>query len=194
MFKSCFLSLSFLLVWGCHSGKKDSTGSSTMQDTAKFYPIRQFLEGQLRQIDSGNFSFTLLTEKQGKKDTARIDKARFSQLADTILHRAAYYTDFKAAFKESAFRDLSTGSLIFNYTPFDKAFFIQHIDLLLDEPTQHIKRVFIRSLYNSGDTSILEQCSWKTNSSFQLSKFFELQDGRSFTENNIISWENKKSP
>jgi hypothetical protein len=182
-----------LLVLACHPGKEGSKNSSERQDTAKFYPIHQFLEGQLRQIDTGNFVISFLPELKGKKDPVLINKARFLQLADTILHRAAYFSNFKAAFNESTFRDLSTGSLIFNYTPFDKTSLIQHIDLLLDEQTQHVKHVFIRSFYSNGDTSILEQCSWKTNSSFQLSKFFELQDGRSFTENNIISWEKKKS-
>jgi hypothetical protein len=67
------------------------------------------------------------------------------------------------------FRDAGTASLNINYTPLNTSVPIRNIDILMDDQTSVIKRLFIRKQYLNKDTTCTEQLSWKTNEGFTKS-------------------------
>ena len=181
-----------LIASSCNSHpKKALPAVAKAEDTAAFYPLNEFLKEQIRYVDLRNFPLYKITEKNGKRDSASITKDQFIEWAGVFLARETAFSKTKAAYRESVFNDRSTGSVTLNYQSADSKTEVQNIDVLLDEQTQVVKRVFIRSEYTRGDTTITEQCNWKADKSFQVNRTLTTKNGYHSTEHNYINWNDK---
>jgi hypothetical protein len=88
----------------------------------------------------------------------------------------------KKDYKESVFRDAGTASFNINYTPINTSVPVRNIDILMDEQTSIIKRIFVRKQYLKKDTTYTEQLSWKTNEGFTTSINKETNNGFSLNK------------
>jgi hypothetical protein len=188
---SAILGVYILTLVACQSNPSHKQPATQPSDTSKFYPLRTFFKDQIQYVDLRGFSIYRITQKDGKKDSAGISKEEFISLAGVFLERDISDPSIKVLYKESAFHDLSTGSITLNYTPVSSDAQVQNIDILLDEQTNIVKRIFIRSVYTKGDTTISEQCNWKTDKSFQVNRSLAAKNGYTSTELNYVNWNDK---
>ncbi|MDB5211589.1 MAG: hypothetical protein JWQ30_2416 [Sediminibacterium sp.] len=186
-----FLFLFILIISSCNNEPPKTQPAVKVEDTAKFYPLKDFINEQVRYVDLRNFPIYKITVRDAKKDSVTISKDQFIALAGIFLNREASFTKEKASFKESVFNDQSTGSITFNYQSTNSKTEVQAIDVLLDEQTNIVKRIFIRSEYNRGDTTVREQCNWKANKSFQVNRTLTTKGGYASDERNYINWNDK---
>lgn len=187
----CLL-LILLCTIGCNSGNQPVKVKPAIADTAKFYPLADFFRKQIAYVDLRNFTLYKITVKDGKKDSSILSKDQFIALANLFLDRSISAPEIKALYQESVFQDLSTKSYILNYSPVGHTAEVQNIDVLLDEDTKQVKRIFIKSAYTRGDTTINEQCNWKADKSFQVNRFLQTKKGYTSTELNYINWNDTK--
>jgi hypothetical protein len=185
---SAILGIYIMILVACQSKPANKQPAAQPSDTSKFYPLRTFFKEQIQYVDLRGFTIYRITEKDGKKDSAGISKEAFIALAGVFLERDISDPSIKALYKESVFHDLSTESITLNYTPVNSDAQVRNIDILLDEQTNMVKRVFIRSVYTKGDTTISEQCNWKTNKSFQVNRSLSAKKGYTSTELNFVNW------
>ncbi|HJV18857.1 MAG TPA: hypothetical protein VJ552_03165 [Sediminibacterium sp.] len=169
MFKQ---SVSFLLLLGifvssCGEGSRQKT-DLPLADTAKFYPFDQFIGEQIRYVDLRNFEIWQKISADSRTDSTQINKQQFIQLANSILNVAQNWNSKKHLYKESVFQDLSTASYTINYTAIDPAIKLQRIDILLNEETNIIKRLFLRESWTLRDTLYTKQYSWLADHGFQV--------------------------
>ena len=160
-------------------------------DTAKFYPLRNFFKEQIQYVDLRNFNIYKTSLIDGKKDSVSLSKEAFASIATRFLDHDISIPSIKIQYQESVFHDLSTGSVTLNYKPNNPDAVVQNIDILLDEETNRVKRVFIRAAYHNGDTSFAEQYNWKANKSFQINRTISVKNGYHSTELNYINWNDK---
>lgn len=170
MFK---ISVSFLLLLGifvssCGEGNRQQPATTPLADTAKFYPFDQFISEQIRFVDLRNFDIQQKITVNSTTDSTLINKQQFIQLANTVLNVAADWNSKKHLYKESVFQDLSTASYTINYTAIDPAIKLQRIDILLNEETNIIKRLFLRESWTLNDTLYTKQYSWLADHGFQV--------------------------
>ncbi len=178
-----------VLVIACKNHPAAADQKTSIADTAKFYPVTDFFRSQLQYAKTITHPMYRITVINGKKDSAVITNDQLNALAATFLNRNINAPDVKIRYKETVFQDLATKSYTLNYTPIDKQAVIQRIDVLLDEETNNVKRIFIRSQFKKGDTIIMEQCNWKAFKSFQVNRY--LQTGNyTATELNYVNWNN----
>jgi len=95
----------------------------------------------------------------------------------------------KSLFTESIFQDLGTESYTINYSSTNTP--IKNIDLLLHQQTNLPKRLFIRVVQQSGDTTITEQYSWVVNKQFVISSAKKTNQGFNESSSTEISWKNQ---
>lgn len=158
-------------------------------DTTGFFALPVFFKDQLAYAQSVHAPMYRITIKDGKRDSAALSQEAFQQLAGIFLSKDISAPDIKALYRESVFHDLGTKSYTLSYTTVHNNAIIRGIDILLDEESNNVKRIFIRSQYNKGDTSITEQCNWKAYKSFQVNRYYHA--GRySSTELNYVNWNN----
>jgi len=186
-----FIFFSLLIISACNTQKPKTQPAAPIEDTAKFYPLYSFFKKQIEYVDLRNFPIYRVTIKDGKKDSAAITKDAFIAMAGIFYTRDISDPKIKALYKETVYHDLSTGSITLNYSPTDSKADVQNIDVLLDEETNIVKRVFIRSVYTKGDTTVSEQCNWKADKSFQVNKTFTTKNGYTSTELNYVNWNDK---
>ena len=181
--------LFFLLIANaCHTNTGQPKAGSPTVDTGKFYPIQAFFKSQVEYVDLRNYPIYKITVKDGKKDSAQVSKDQFIALAKIFLDRSISSPGIKALYKETVFHDLATRSITLNYSPTNPDAEVQNIDVLLDEETNNVKRIFIRSAYQRGDTVFTEQCSWKAFKSFRVNRELQTKNGYHSTELNFINW------
>lgn len=181
----------FSALMACHSNTNYTIAKPVMADTAKFYPLAAFFKSQIQYVDLRNFPIYKITLQDGKKDSVSLNKEEFISWAGIFLARSISDPTIKGLYTETVFHDLSTASYTLNYTTADTAAEVRNIDILLDEETNNVKRIFIKSLYKRGDTSIEEQCNWKAFKSFQVNRSLQTHNGYNRTSLNYINWNDK---
>lgn len=160
------------------------------QDTAAFYPLQDFFARQVDYVLLHDFPIVHTSMVNGKKDSILISKEAFKQWAQVFIDRC-FTPAQKPLYKESVFQDLSTDSYTLNYTPFEKGTTdVYSMDVLLNRETNQPKRIFIKSIYQKGDTTVEEQCNWKADKSCQVNRTSTVH-GQSQTEWHTISWDDK---
>jgi hypothetical protein len=193
--KKCFSGYLFclLVAASCHSRETpDSKKALVVSDTAKYYPLTVFFRAQKEYVDLRDFPIYLIREKDGRKDSTGITKEAFLAISNSFSLQADRFQKNKHLYKESVFQDLSTSSYTLNYTPVQyETTEIQNIDILLAEETNLVKRVFLKRVYTSGDSSITEQYSWKADKSFQITRFIKKGEHFSSTETQYVNWNDK---
>lgn len=161
----------------------------TAPDTSKFFPLNDFLIADIKDVQQTPYLIYKISVHENKKrDSSAITKDEYNKFANQFLQRSISTSSSKLSYKEVVFHDLSTKSYTINYTATDPDLYVKDISILLDDGTNKIKRVFIHCLKDNGDSTIIEQYSWKAGKSFQINKSIQRKDGSSLEEQNSIIW------
>lgn len=178
-----------LLNVACESkSNHESAKQQPVADTAKFYPIDQFVREQMNFVDLRDFVIQRTITKDSSARNEIIDKTTFLKETAKVLTIANQFIQHKQFYRESVFQDLSTASYTINYTPSDPNLSIKRIDVLFNEETNIIKRLFIRTSSTENGIQTIQQISWLADHQFQISQSKNI-NGTSFEEQTVISWD-----
>ena len=166
-----------MIAGACTNSKNKTAQTDITTDTTSFYPIAAYFKSQLKHFDSLGARYSIVTTEGTIKDSIVADGASITTLVHSFIESDISDSIQKKNYKESVFRDAGTASFNINYTPFNNDVTVRNIDILLDEQTSLIKRVFIRKQFTSKDTTSTEQLSWKTNEGFNRSISKETNNG-----------------
>ncbi len=178
-----------LSLYGCDDSGNTPTHTQPSPDSTKFYPTRSFFENQLNLIPAMKKNITAFFTVDGKLDSIQLDPENFAQLMHEFLSKDITAPDTKKHYRETIFQDASTGSYTLSYTAVDTTVPVKGLDVLLNEQTNQVQRIFIRSLYHKGDTTIMEQHNWNTAKGFQISQSKTNSKGYTSTKNTEVRWE-----
>jgi hypothetical protein len=174
-----------MMVAACADTKDKTNNIVTTTDTTSFYPIASYINDQIKYFDSLGVSYSVVTTEGVIKDSVTAKAAAIMPIIQSFIDADISDSVQKKNFKESVFRDAGTASLNINYTPINTSAPIRNIDILMDDQTSLIKRLFIRKQFRTKDTTSTEQLSWKTNEGFTKSISQEASNG--FLRNKTIT-------
>lgn len=175
-----------LVLFACKN--KASTGSAkAATDSSKFYPLSEFIQEQITFVDLRNVEIHQKRVSGAKTDSSIISKDQFKQLAASFLPLDISQPDKKKSYTETLFHDLSTTSYTLNYKSNQATDLVKNMDILLDEQTKMVKRVFIVSEIQKADSNIMVHHSWTANKQFQITRTIETASGRS-NETTTVYW------
>jgi len=158
-----------MMVAACSNSKEESKNTVATTDTTSFYPVASYIKDQVKYFDSLGVRFSVATTEGVKKDSVTVQIADIMPMIQSFVDADISDSLQKRNYKESVFLDAETASLNINYTPINSDVPVRNIDILMDEQTSVIKRLFIRKQYLNKDTTCTEQLSWKTNEGFTKS-------------------------
>ena len=190
MFKSAIFFTAFLFITSiaCKQSSKHKDAKSILAaDTAKFYPLDNFIEDQMRYVDLRNYNIQKTISVDSSKSIKIIDKETFLIDAAKILSLAKNFIKNKQLYKEVVFQDLSTNSYTINYTAVNASTPLQRIDILLSEETKIIKRVLMREINKENGIVTTQQINWEADHQFQVNRSKEIE-GKITKEVILISW------
>ncbi|MEN9976146.1 MAG: hypothetical protein RIR36_306 [Bacteroidota bacterium] len=166
-----------MMVAACSNSKEESENLVATTDTTSFYPLASYIKDQVKYFDSTRVRFSVVTTEGTIKDSISTQLAAIMPMIQSFMEADISDSIQKINYKESVFRDAGTASLNINYTPINTSAPIRNIDILMDDQTSLIKRLFIRKQFQTNDTTITEQLSWKTNEGFTTSISKEASNG-----------------
>jgi len=174
-----------MMAAACSNSKEETKNLVATTDTTSFYPLASFIKDQVKYFDSTDVKFSVVTTEGAIKDSITSQLASIMPMIQSFIEADISDSIQKVNYKESVFRDAGTASLNINYTPTNTSVPIRNIDILMDDQTSIIKRLFIRKQFRSKDTTSTEQLSWKTNEGFTTSISKEASNG--FLRNKTIT-------
>jgi hypothetical protein len=164
-----FVYILYVMMVAACSDTKEKTTIVISADTTSFYSIASYINTQLKYFDSMGVTYSVVTSEGAKKDSITTQLAAIRPMIQSFMDADISDSIHKKNYQESVFRDAGTASLNINYTPTDTLAPIKNIDILMDEQTSLVKRIFIRKQQLTRDTTNTEQLSWKTNEGFTIS-------------------------
>ena len=164
-----FVYILWVMMAAACSDAKEKTITIVSADTTSYYSIASYINSQLKYFDSVGATYNVVTIEGTQKDSITSQLAAIRPMIQSFLDADISDSIQKKNYQESVFRDAGTASLNINYTPMDTSTSIKNIDILMDEQTSLVKRIFIRKQQLTSDTTNTEQLSWKTNEGFTIS-------------------------
>ena len=177
------------LLNGCQDKKTTVSEQSSLKDTVQFFPVNDFLEADIKNIRETHPRLL----KSSQKDSQQIVQSiitfdQFDSLAQLFLSKDITTTKWKSHFSESAFHDLSTSSIVLEYTATDTIPEIRTVTALLDDKTNTLKRVFIRAFETVKGEQWINQYNWKTGNNIQIIKSRQIGNAKLTVETITVSW------
>ena len=164
-----FVYILWVMMAAACSDAKEKTTTIVSADTTSYYSIASYINSQLKYFDSVGATYNVVTIEGTQKDSITAQLAAIRPMIQSFLDADISDSIQKKNYQESVFRDAGTASLNINYTPMDTSTSIKNIDILMDEQSSLVKRIFIRKQQLTSDTANTEQLSWKTNEGFTIS-------------------------
>ena len=164
-----FVYILWVMMAAACSDTKEKTTTIVSADTTSYYSIASYINSQLKYFDSVGATYNVVTLEGTQKDSITAQLAAIRPMIQSFLDADISDSIQKKNYQESVFRDAGTASLNINYTPTEMSTPIKNIDILMDEQTSLVKRIFIRKQQLTSDTTNTEQLSWKTNEGFTIS-------------------------
>jgi hypothetical protein len=164
-----FVYILWVMMAAACSDAKEKTTTIVSADTTSYYSISSYINSQLKYFDSVGATYNVVTIEGTQKDSITVQVAAIRPMIQSFLDADISDSIQKKNYQETVFRDAGTASLNINYTPMDTSTTIKNIDILMNEQTSLVKRIFIRKQQMTSDTTNTEQLSWKTNEGFTIS-------------------------
>jgi hypothetical protein len=170
--------------------KKDTTPTAAQDEKKSYFPVADFLRGQIHSLDSMPVAFLQIIIAGNKSDSSYIKQPEFHQLAQNFIFPETAPGVFEKKFKENLFLDQTTKSATFNYTATDSGSALNRIDVLAtpDELISKVSSVFMQESTISNDTSIVRKLLWQTNKEFEIIQIVQVPNKPKAISQRIVIW------
>lgn len=186
----CFILVSALIVSCSNSPKKNT--ATTNNDTIHFFSIKDFFLSEVKDVQATPyFIYKKHTKTNGSNDSTSFTKEAFANFAQQFIACDVNSSKDKNQYIESAFKDNSTNSITLNYSTLNNTLPVQNIDVLLNEETNKVTRIFIRQSLTNKDATTTILYSWKANKSCMITTSIVKKDGTKYTEQQFVNWNDK---
>lgn len=184
----------FFGACGSHQQPADTpkTDSVATIDSSKnaFFPVAEFLESEILQVNANPLALKKFTTRNGKTDSVFILPEEFKTLALKFLPEELHNGSFEKTFTESSFMDKTTQSVTFSYTNTIQERPLRRVDVITLPGTGslHVKSVYMETSRRSGDSTIVEKLYWRAGRSFQIATNTMLKDKGAQSQQVRVAW------
>lgn len=158
------------IAFSCGDMKTPDTAIQASPDSTHFFSTTRFYEEQLNQVKVFKKPIYYAKTIDNGNDSGTLSIESFTKYVDEFIQKDISSPERKKYYRETVFQDAGTQSYTLSYTAVDKTMPVQGVDILLDEQSNQVKRIFIRSFSIKGDTSIQERHNWHAFKSFQINR------------------------
>lgn len=158
-----FLFLGLLVVSACKQ-KPAATLEPVAEDTTKSYmPILDFLQEDLRKVDSFAGGILQKATLENRKDSSFITLEAFKAQAAAFLRPELDSVAFHRNFTENSFMDETSKLLNFIYTPRNDSAGLKKAIVYVSPSlsTDQVNRIYLETFSTRGDTAIVQKLTWR---------------------------------
>lgn len=149
----------------CKQKKVTLPQQQISQHNNSFFPVTQYILGQLNELDSLPVTPLKITTINGKADSVWMKRADIRSFAEPFLTPIIDSITWHKYFFEKSFLDQTINAFTFSYDPINKlpdSIELKRWDVYVDPDNNMVKRIFIVKQLN--DTKIPQaiQLTWKS--------------------------------
>lgn len=181
---------SIVIFFSCKNSNKNSKNTSgKFVDTIQFYSYLSKINSELDSLAKNNIPLQLVVTDSSKKEKKQpIEVEQFKLLVSNFLLKDITTMPVKQFYKESIFTDLTTSSIVINYTTTMDSLPIKNVDILLsDNNGNEIKRMDMKVMFAKTDSTITENYAWIFGKSFYINRYAEA-NGKGISTSNRVNW------
>ena len=178
-----------LLTGSCKNQEKKEEAAivPVSMDTAatkqNYMPIQVILQGELKWVEDYAGAILLKSSSENKKDSAYISLDQFKQLGKSVISSDLDSAYFNEHFKEESIVDAASNGLTFVYTGADTREVKKVMAYITrTETSDKVGRVYFERAFTSGDTAIVQRCTWKLHHYLMIVSTRQVGNGASTTQ------------
>ena len=166
LFKAIYLVPLFILC-ACHNKEtKQDQSVNTIEEVPSFFPVTEFLLGQLAEIDSLPVTPLKIIIDNDKRDSTWLKKSDIRTFAIPFLSPLIDSISLRDLFAEKSFMDQTINAVTLSYDPVKKlpdSMKLNHWDVYIDPQKGTVQRVYIVKEEIINGTTVTTQLTWKVN-------------------------------
>lgn len=160
------------IITSCNSaaGNKEiaATDSTVTADTSKAFLVTSYILSQIQDVDSTPIGVMLITEKDGKTDSAFVPKETFDKYARQFIEPDLNDTTLSKIYRQDNFYDATINKVVQNITTKKEDAIISSVQMYFNQENSRVTGLYMEKNFRSGDTSITQKMRWKHNRNFQI--------------------------
>jgi len=162
--KSCLLSLLLLaLLTGCADDVEIPRPEAQLPDSTnkakQFFPILDFLKGEVRYVDSFGAAIKHYITVDGKTDSGYVQINQFRNTMQEFLPAELSKENFEKYYSESSFYDETTQTSTFTYSTKNDDLEFHRIDVLVQgtESYDRVSSIYMEKFTSNNDSSVIKK-------------------------------------
>lgn len=160
----------FLLFFagGCNNtdANKASRPTASANEKQSYFPVTDFILGQLKEIDSMPVTPLKIITKNKKTDSVWLKRKDIRIFAEPFLHPPIDSANLQNLFTEKSFMDQTINAVTLSYDPIKElppSMQLTHWDVYIDPEKNMVERIYITKQKDSSGINIKTQLTWKVN-------------------------------
>lgn len=161
-----------LLLSACGNQQQPAATPDTTPKTdtsaEKFFPVADYLQSEIRYVDSTPLAILKKETVNNRTDSAFLTPNEFNRLAAIFLMPELDGENLQKNYAENSFGDKTTGYLSFTYSPKDKARALRRVDVVVapGEGFDKVKSIYLERTDRQSDTLVIRKMYWQARHSF----------------------------
>ena len=166
LFKAIYF-LPIIVLCACHNKEANQPPIvNNTEEAQPFFPVTDFLLGQLNEIDSMPVTPLKIITDNGKRDSIWLKKSDIRPFAKPFLSPVIDSISLHSFFEEKSFMDQTINAVTLSYDPVKKlpdAMKLTHWDIYIDPQKGTVQRVYIVKEEIINGVTLTTQLTWKSN-------------------------------
>lgn len=157
----------FLFFMACNNNQEqDVSQSKSAEEKQSFFPVTQFLLGQLNEIEGMPVTPVKITSSGNKKDSIWLKKEDIRAFAAPFLRPVIDSAGMQQYFIEKSFLDQTINALTLSYdlkSTIPDSIKLNHWDVYIDPQKSTVQRIFLVKDETVNGQNITTQLTWQVN-------------------------------
>ncbi|MFT3681779.1 MAG: hypothetical protein QM791_16020 [Ferruginibacter sp.] len=180
-----FLAVSMIVFFAACSGNSSTPAaeqneSASEEKDTSFFPVTNFLKGQMSEVDSLQVNFLHTITINGKTDSVWEKQAFAKPFLQPFFAEEINEKNRLALFKSSKFQDQTINTVTFTYDPvkpLPDSVNLRHWDLYINPETGKVIKIYMVRQMNDGGKNYTQQLTWKAGESAGINTLLNNPDG-----------------
>lgn len=185
--------ISILFCTACQGKEQKNTpGKISSEEQISFFPVTDFLLGQLSEIEKLPVTPLKINFNGNKQDSTWLKREDIRKLASPFLQPVIDSLSMAKYFSGKSFLDQTINAFTFSYdakTQLPDSIKLIHWDVYIDPQKNNIQRIYMVKEDHTNAGNITMQLTWKANKWFSIRTIIESKDKEPEVKEEILKWD-----
>ncbi len=188
--KIIILIIAGIYITGCKQ-KISVPKPPQIQPQKNFFPVTQYLLGQIKELKSLPVTPLKVTTFNSKSDSVWIKREEINSFILPFITPEIDSVSLSKYFSERSFLDQTINAFTFSYDPVTQlpdSIIIKHWDVYVDPDNNEVKRIYIIKQLNKNDSPQTIQLTWKSGNYCQVTTILEKEGTAAEIKEEKLIW------